>query len=204
MHARVVRQCLSLGVLMLLAGCATARHQEALYEKAHRHVYAQPIEQVWPQVVALVATEGYPPRKGEQEFILVTEWRQDTQESRVVSSASRIYAEGLRIDRNTSRVRIFRQTIFTGNKGAMSARDNGLANSLTVGAAGDIATFAEDPIALNHMLGTSADHTPLTRGPSQLNRSFSRDGQLEWKLLQRVNHEAANAIEASVTAQEQQ
>ncbi len=203
MGSRVFRRGLSLGMLMLLTSCAAARHQEELYQKAQRYVYAQPIEQVWPQVVALVAMEGFPPRKGDQEFILVTDWRQDMQESRVVSSSSRIYAEGLRINRDTSMVRIYRQTIFTGNKGAMSARENSLAGSLTVGAAGDIATFAEDPIKLSHMLDTSVDHTPLTRGPSQLNRTFSRDGQLEWKLIQRVNQEAAKAIEASVTAQEQ-
>src|SRR5512140_3043758 len=115
----VVRRCLSLGLLMVLAGCATSRRQEALYAEAHQHVYTQPIELVWPQVVKLVAAEGYPHRKGAEEFILVTDWRNDMQQSRVVSSASRLYVEGFRLSENTSAVRIFRQTVFTGNKGAM-------------------------------------------------------------------------------------
>src|SRR4051812_32289614 len=104
MSACVVRRCLSLGLLMVLTGCATSRRQEALYEEAHQHVYTQPIEQVWPQVVNLVAAQGYPHRKGAQEFILVTEWRNDMQDSRVVSSASRLYAEGFRLSDTSSAV----------------------------------------------------------------------------------------------------
>ncbi|HYH97292.1 hypothetical protein [Hyalangium sp.] len=202
MKSCVVRWSLSLGVVMVLSGCAAARHREALYDQANRHVYAQPIEKVWPQVVKLVAAEGYPPRNGNDEFILVTEWRNDMMESRVVSSASRLYAEGYRVDSNTSLVRVFRQTIFTGNKGMMNARENSLTSSMTVAAAGDINPFAEDPIKMNQFLGTSADHTPLTRAPAQLTRSFSRDGELEWKLLQFVDGQAAQAIEAHITQQE--
>ncbi|MDY7226333.1 hypothetical protein [Hyalangium rubrum] len=205
MRSSVVRGCLALGVLAALSGCAGLRHQDALYQEAHRHVYPRPIEKVWPEVVKLVSSEGYPPRKGNQEFILLTEWRSDLQESRVVSSASRLYIEGHRVDRDTSVVRIFRQTIFTGDKGGMSARENRAGGSnLTVGAAGDISPFAEDPIQLNHMLGLTADHTSLTRGPAQMSRSVGRDGEMEWKLLQRVDFEAAKAIEARVTAREQQ
>jgi hypothetical protein len=202
MSSCVVRWGLTLSVVVALSGCASARHREALYEEAHRHVYAQPIEKVWPQLVSLVAAQGYPPRKSNDEFILVSEWRNDTMDSRVVSSSSRIYAEGYRVDSNSSMVRIFRQTIFTGNKGGMNARENSLASAITVGGAGDISPFAEDPIKNNQFLGTSADHTPLTRSPAQLTRSFSRDGELEWKLLQAVEETRAEAIEARVTEQE--
>jgi hypothetical protein len=198
----VVRRCLSLGLLLVLTGCATARHQEALYKQAIEHVYTQPIEQVWPQVVQLVAAEGYPHRKGDREFILVTDWRSDMQQSRVVSSSSRLYAEGFRLSENTSAVRIFRQTVFTGNKGAMDAHENAFTDSLTVGAAGDISPFNDDPVKSSQFLNTSADHTPLTRGPAELNRSFSRDGELEWKLIQFVDEEAAKVIEDRVDAQD--
>jgi hypothetical protein len=199
MRSSVVRRCLSLGVLLLLAGCATLRHQDALYNEAHRHVYSQPIERVWPEVVRLVSSEGYPPRKGNEEFVLITEWRNDTQESRVVSSISRVYVEGYRVGSHTSTVRIYKQTVFTGNRGGVSAREN-RTGSLTTGAAGDISPFGEDPIALSHQLGSTPDHTPLTRAPTQVNRSVSRDGELEWKLLQRVDTAAAQAIEARVSA----
>lgn len=200
MRSCVVRWSLSLGLLMALTGCATLRHQDALYREAERHVYAEPIEKVWPQLVNVVSAEGYPPRKGDREFILVTEWRNDTMESRVVSSMSRIYAEGYRVDERSSMVRIFRQTVFTGNKGAMTARENQVSGGLTVAAAGDYSAPLEDPIQLNHMLNSSADHTPLTRTPAQMSRSFSRDGELEWKLLQRMDASAAEAIEARITA----
>jgi hypothetical protein len=199
MRPCVVRWSLSLGLLLGLTGCATLRHQDALYREAERHVYAQPIEEVWPQVVNLVSREGYPPRKGDREFILVTEWRSDLMESRVVSSISRLYAEGYRLDERSSMVRIFRQTVFTGNKGAMSARENQVSSGLTVAAAGDFSPLAEDPIKLNHLLNSSADHTPLTRAPAQMTRSFSRDGELEWKLLQRMDASAAEAIEARLS-----
>lgn len=205
MRSSVVRACLALGALVALAGCAGLRHQDALYREAQNHVYPQPIEKVWPMVVSLVSDEGYPARKSSQEFALITEWRNDLQESRVVSSASRLYVEGYRIDRYSSRIRIFKQTIFTGDKGGMSARENRAGGSgITVGAAGDISPFAEDPIRLNHMLGTTADHTPLTRGPAQMSRSVGRDGELEWKLLQRLDDGAAKAIEARVSARERQ
>lgn len=198
----VVRRCLSLGLLMVLTGCATARHQEALYREAHQYVYTQPIEQVWPQVVSLVAAEGYPHRKGDQEFILVTDWRNDMQQSRVVSSASRLYAEGFRLSDNTCAVRIFRQTVFTGNKGEMNAHENSFTDSLTVGAAGDVSPFNDDPIKSSQFLNSSADHTPLTRGPAELNRSFARDGELEWRLIQLVDAEAAQNIEARIDQQQ--
>ncbi|KFE68293.1 hypothetical protein [Hyalangium minutum] len=204
MSSCVVRWGLTLSVMVALSGCASERHRQALYEQAHRHVYAQPIEKVWPQVVSLVAASGYPPRKGGDAFILVSEWRNDTMDSRVVSSSSRIYAEGYRVDSNSCFVRIFRQSIFTGDKGAMSARENSLASSITVGGAGDASPFAEDPIKLNQFLGTSADHTPLTRAPAQMTRSFSRDGELEWKLLQYLDEAKAQAIEARITELEKQ
>lgn len=202
MRSCVVRWSLSLGLMVALTGCAALRQQDALYREAERHVYAQPIEEVWPQVVGLVSREGYPPRKGDQEFVLITEWRNDMMESRVVSSVSRLYAEGYRVDEGTSVVRIFRQTIFTGNKGAMSARENQYPGGLTVGAAGDLSPFAEDPIKLSQFLGSSADHTPLTRAPAQMTRSFERDGALEWKLLQFLDASAAEGIEARVTGKE--
>ncbi len=199
MRSCVARWSLSLGLMMALTGCATLRHQDALYREAERHVYAEPIEKVWPQVVNIVSREGYPPRKGNQEFILVTDWRNDMMESRVVSSISRIYAEGYRVDERSSMVRIFRQTVFTGNKGAMSARENQFSSGLTVAAAGDLSPFAEDPIKQNQFLNSSPDHTPLTRAPAQMTRSFSRDGELEWKLLQRMDADTAEAIEARIT-----
>ncbi len=195
MHSCVVRLSLSLSLVMALTGCVALRQQDALYRAAERHVYTQPIEEVWPQVVNLVSREGFPPRKGDQEFILVTEWRNDFMESRVVSSISRIYAEGYRVDERSSMVRIFRQTVFTGNKGAMSPRENQYSSGLTVGAAGDLSPFAEDPIKLNQFLGTSPDHTPLTRAPAQMTRSFERAGELEWKLLQSMESTTAEAIE---------
>jgi len=191
MSSCVVRWGLTLSVVVALSGCAGARHQEALYREVHRHVYAQPIEKVWPQLVSLVADQGYPPRKGRDEFILVSEWRNDTMESRVVSSSSRIYAEGYRVDSNSSMVRIFRQTIFTGNKGMMNARENSLASSITVAGAGDPSPFADN-----------TGYAPLNRSPTQLTRSVSRDGELEWKLLQLVEETRAQAIEARVTEQE--
>jgi hypothetical protein len=202
MSSCVVRWGLSLGLLVALSGCATMRHQDELYNEAHRHVYAQPIEKVWPQVVSLISAAGYPPRKGEQEFVLVTEWRSDLMDSRVVSSVSRIYAEGLRLDENTSMVRIFRQTVFTGDKGAMGPRENQYTGDLTVGGAGDLSPFAEDPVKLSQFLNATPDHTPLTRGPAQMTRSFGRDGELEWKLLQNVEYEEAQAIEARLAMRE--
>jgi hypothetical protein len=205
MRSCVVRGGLTLGLLVALSGCATMRHQEALYEEAHRYVYSRPIEKVWPEVVSFVASEGYPHRKGNEEFILVTEWRNDMQESRVVSSVSRLYVEGYRMDRGTSAVRIFKQTIFTGNKSGVSARENRAGGSdMLVGAAGDLSPFAEDPIKLSHMMDATPDHTPLTRAPAQMNRSVSRDGVLEWKLLQRLDTEAAQVIEARVAARARQ
>jgi hypothetical protein len=205
MRSCAVRGGLALGLLAALSGCATMRHQEALYEEAQRYVYPWPIEQVWPQVVSFVSQEGYAHRKGREEFILVTEWRNDMQESRVASSVSRLYVEGFRVSPDTSAVRIFKQTIFTGNKGSVSARENRAGGGeMLMGAAGDISPFAEDPVKLSHMLGSSADHTPLTRAPAQLTRSAGRDGPLEWKLIQYVDAETARALEARVVAREQQ
>lgn len=205
MRSCAVRGGLALGLLVALSGCATTRHQEALYEEAQRYVYPQPIEQVWPQVVSFVSDEGYAHRKGSEEFVLVTEWRNDMLESRVASSVSRLYAEGLRVNPSASVVRIYKQTIFTGNKGGVSARENRAGGGdILAGAAGDLSPFAEDPIKLSHMMGSTADHTPLTRGPAQLTRTSGRDGTLEWRLILAVDAERAKALEAQVAARQQQ
>ena len=200
MGSCAVRGGLVLGLLCALSGCATVRHQEALYEEAQRYVYPQPIEKVWPQVVSFVSSEGYPHRKSGQEFFLITEWRNDMQESRVASSVSRLYVEGHRVSNGSSDVRIFKQTLFTGNKGGVSARENHAGSGMLVGAAGDMSPFAEDPVKLNHMLGSTPDHTPLTRGPAELNRTTGRDGPLEWKLLQYVDADVARTLEARVAS----
>ncbi len=111
-----------------VVGCAGVKERveprQALWNEAGRFVYPRPIEQVWPQVVSFVSSEGYPHRKSAKEFFLVTEWRNDMQESRVASSVSRLYVEGHRVSDGSSAVRIFKQTIFTGNKGGVSAREN--------------------------------------------------------------------------------
>ena len=106
-------------------------------------------------------------------------------DSRVVSSASRIYAEGYRVDEYSCTVRIFRQSVVSGTKGAMNARSNQFPGGLTVEA-----------------LNSASDNATLTRGPVQMTRSFSRDGELEWKLLQRMDAAAAEAIEARITGKE--
>lgn len=171
MRSYITPGCMALGLLM--TGCAALRHQSAVYEEAQRHIYSQPIEEVWPRLVQLLSAEGYPPRKGNQEFILISEWRNDTQMSRVVSSVSRVYAEGHRVDESRSRVRIFRETVFTGDKGPMSRSENLYSNKL--GAA-------------------------PTGGPG----SISRDGELEWKLLQSLDGLSAESIEARVTGREKE
>jgi hypothetical protein len=156
---------------LLMTGCASLRHQSALYEEAQRHIYSRPIEEVWPHLVQFVSAEGYPHRKGNQDFVLISEWRNDTQVSRVVSSVSRIYAQGYRVDEGRSMVRIFRVTVFTGNKGPMSLSENQRSSKLMAAPGG---------------------------GPG----SFLRDGELEWKLLQRLDELSAASIEARVTERE--
>ncbi|WP_224372005.1 hypothetical protein [Hyalangium versicolor] len=202
MSHRVMRWCLFLGLLVGLSGCGSARHQEALYRATYQHVYAQPVEQVWPEVVRLVTAQGYGVRKSGSQFILVTEWRNDTAMSRVVSSSSRLYAEGFRVDNGSCAVRIFRETVFTGNKGAMTPRDSMFTDSLTVGTAGDLNPAAEDGISRVQYVGNAQDRTPLTSGPVQMNRSVSRDGELEWKLLQYLDENAALGIQAELAQKE--
>lgn len=127
------------------------------------------------------------------------------QQSRIASSVSRLYVEGHRVNPDASAVRIFKQTIFTGNKGGVSARDKRAGGGDTlVSAAGDLSPFAEDPIKLSHRMGSTPDHTPLTRAPTQVSRSAGRDGPLEWKLIQYVDAETARALEARVVSSEQQ
>ncbi|MGZ3461644.1 MAG: hypothetical protein ACXU86_24395, partial [Archangium sp.] len=64
-----------LAAATLAAGCATARREAYVQEKASRHVYSKPIAAVWPQVQMLLKEKELPMREAPGAFEISTDWQ---------------------------------------------------------------------------------------------------------------------------------
>jgi uncharacterized lipoprotein len=65
---------LLLAVASLATGCAAARREAYLQEKATQHVYRQPIAEVWPQVRSFLKEKDLPLREAPGSYEISTDW----------------------------------------------------------------------------------------------------------------------------------
>jgi hypothetical protein len=178
---------------LTLAGCAGAQRREATLARMYDYVYPRPLEEVWPQVEKFVQDEGFAIRKGEEQTLLISEWRTSFGESRVASGSERILVEGVSLNPANSEVRIYRESLMRGNRGPMEARENHGGSQLLMLAPDDDNPLEYDPVGLGHRFGVERD-THL-KPPKNLNRMVERDVKMELRLLQRLAPQEVEQLE---------
>ena len=63
-----------LAVASLAAGCASARRDAYIHDKAMQHVYRKPIAEVWPQVRSVLQEKELPLREAPGAYEISTDW----------------------------------------------------------------------------------------------------------------------------------
>jgi hypothetical protein len=66
---------LLLAVASLAAGCASARREAYIQDKAMQHVYRKPIAEVWPQVRSMLLEKELPMREAPGGYEISTDWQ---------------------------------------------------------------------------------------------------------------------------------
>jgi hypothetical protein len=183
---------------LTLAGCAGAQKQATL-TKMYDYVYPRPLEEIWPGVEQFVQDEGFAIRKGEEQRLLISEWRTSFSESRVASGSERILVEGTALNPANSEVRIFRESLMRGNRGPMGARENHGGSQLLMLAPDDDNPLEYDPVGLGHRFGEERD-THL-KPPKNLNRMVERDVKMELRLLQRLAPQEVKKLEQKASGE---
>jgi hypothetical protein len=187
---------LSVGVAVVaLSGCATLKHQAAI-EQMREYSYARPLDEIWPEVRKLVSEEGYPPMESPSQYVMISDWVTSFDGNRTASSAERIFVRGQQLNRANSEVHIFRESRMSGNKGRLTYRDRTNGSTLMILAADDENPLDYDPVHLSHRLNNARTDSGGGSSNKLLNRGFTRDLELEWKLLQRLDPEQARRFEA--------
>jgi uncharacterized lipoprotein len=157
------RSSWSLSLLLLTAvtlavGCATARRDNYIQEKASNYVYHKPLAEIWPEVRAVLGEHDVPIRETPGSFEISSDWQPVGAPSALGTNYVRYLVRGKQPTPATSTVEILRQNRTEAGKGPTDSSN---------GSVGSIGT----------------DATNVTR-----------DREMEWELLQRVDPEGAKAL----------
>lgn len=168
--------------MALLTGCAAQQRENYVRDRAAEHVYAQPLEEMWPQVKAVLDDKGYSWREIPQRFILETEWKENGGGT-LGNSYTRFLIEGMRVRGGGAVLRVMRNDASSQPTAVHYAGTVGPVNS----------TRAANEAMVNASNSNTTGMTPLQK------RAF-RDLELELELLQVIDPDAAASLEAQALA----
>jgi uncharacterized lipoprotein len=147
-----------LAVATIATGCAAARREAYIQDKAMQHVYRKPIAEVWPQVRSMLQEKELPLREAPGGYEISTDWQMVGAPSSLGTAYVRYLVRGKQPTPAMCAVEIFKQNRTEAGQGPMDAQTG-----------------------QRREIGT--DTTNMTR-----------DMELEWELLQRVDPEGAKAL----------
>ncbi len=147
-----------LAVATIATGCAAARREAYIQDKAMQHVYRKPIAEVWPQVRSMLQEKELPLREAPGAYEISTDWQMVGAPSSLGTAYVRYLVRGKQPTPAMCAVEIFKQNRTEAGQGPMDAQTG-----------------------QRREIGT--DTTNMTR-----------DMELEWELLQRVDPEGAKAL----------
>ena len=98
-----------LAAATLAAGCATARREAYIQEKASQYVYHKPIAEVWPQVQMMLKEKELPIREAPGAFEISTDWQPVGAPSTLGTNYERYLVRGRQSTPATCSVEILRQ-----------------------------------------------------------------------------------------------
>lgn len=197
---RPMRRAL-LSVLFLsltVFGCAALQRETRARELAGNYVYERPLAEIWPHVAALLIEQGHTPRETEQPYVLQTDWKAEVAGSPTSGIFSRYLVVGkdgggrssVRFHRSTRRSEHADRNITDVRHDRPVTKDQQGGRSAEQARYGDTDTGS----ALEHeeeQVAEIAGRRSTTGAPEP---SGSRDLQMEWLLLQRVDPEGAAKI----------
>ncbi|WP_063769298.1 hypothetical protein [Hyalangium minutum] len=166
----------------LLAGCAAQQRENYVRDRAAEHVYAQPLEEMWPQVKAVLEDKGYSWREIPQRFILETEWKENGGGT-LGNSYTRFLIEGMRVRGGGAVLRVM--------------RNDASSQPTAVHYAGTVGPVSSARAANEAMVNASNSNTT---GMTPLQKRAFRDLELELELLQVIDPDAAASLEAQALA----
>ena len=157
------------------AGCAALRVTALRQEGTARHVYSRPIEQVWPEAVQALVAEGYSYRSA-NGHTLVTDPREDSPGSGTFST---LLLQGQATGPQHCVLRAFKKTERASSLGGSQFQ----APSGSIGEEGEVD-------------GPGRLRAEPSRTSSADTAGFTRDLELEWRLIHAVEPQQASYISA--------
>ncbi len=167
---------------VLWAGCAAQKRENYLRDRAAEHVYAQPLEEMWPRVKAVLEHQGYSWREMPNRFVLETEWKENGNGT-LGHSYSRFLIEGMRLRSGGAILRVMRNDASSQPTAVHYAGTMGPTNSTR---------------AANNAMVNAANSN--TTGMTPVQKRAYRDLELELEFLRVIDPEAASALEAEAQA----
>lgn len=186
---------LVLAAAVAVSGCATFQKDAAWRERVSGHVYRQPLDAVWPEVQDLVTGQGYSFKEQPGKFILVTDWKEEAQGSKSHTSWTRILAQGVRMGDSECLVRFVRHTTMATTMGPSTEQKALEANfgRETAGRKQEVngaVTSGPHPNTAQELPVQASELFQKKTG----NAASSRSLEMEWKLISRMDPDAAESI----------
>jgi hypothetical protein len=111
-----------LAVASLAAGCAAARREAYIQDKASQYVYRKSIGEVWPQVRMLLKEKDLPLREAPGAFEISTDWQMVGAPSTLGTNYVRYLVRGRQPSPTMCAVEIFKQNRTESGQGPVDAR----------------------------------------------------------------------------------
>jgi hypothetical protein len=184
-----------LAAAVAISGCAAMQQDAAWRDRVSGHVYDQPLDAVWPQVQGLVTEQGYSFKEQPGKFILVTEWKEESQGSKSKITWTRILAQGVKVDDSRCLVRFMRHTTVADSIGPDTEQKKLEANfgRETAGRRQEVAgqfTSGPHPNSAQELPVQNSELFQKKTGASVA----ARHTEMEWRLIARMDPAAADAI----------
>ena len=113
---------LVLFAVVSLAGCASARRDAYIQDKAMKHVYRQPIAEVWQQVRSMLQEKELEMREAPGAYEISTDWQMVGAPSSLGTAYVRYLVRGKQPSPAMCSVEIFKQNRTESGQGPMDAR----------------------------------------------------------------------------------
>ncbi|MDQ3265870.1 MAG: hypothetical protein M3Y59_19815 [Myxococcota bacterium] len=196
----LLRTCGVLG-LILLSGCAALQRESRAREFSAEHVYPRPLAEVWPHVIALLASQGYTAHLAAGDHVLETDWKQEVSGARESGAWSRYVVVG-KDGGDSCVVRILKNTreVESAQRGSEAADDQVATNDGGGGRSVERSIYGTPTDAAGPLRKDEEESGGIAAGRSSGSSSHGgkaagiRDLHLEWLLIQRADPAGAAKI----------
>jgi uncharacterized lipoprotein len=123
-HSPLSLSVVLLAIATLATGCAAARREAYVQERASQYVYRKPIAEVWPEVRMLLKEKDLPIREAPGAYEISTDWYTVGAPSTLGTNYVRYLVRGKQSSAAMCSVEIFKQNRVETAQSSSAARDN--------------------------------------------------------------------------------